>query len=163
MAGQGFQSERLNSPKFNSGVDDGNHPCSSAVQNSRRAALFAAHQNTIDWLWDDHGTFIADPYEPLDGYRLILWHCLAYLAGDARCVEKANRIIVANHDQKPCHFTPGAAVDLLWYYPDQLGAEARALLERYLMLNIPFMSTPDLQVFGYNDNHPYKKILGSVP
>ncbi|MFA6293769.1 MAG: hypothetical protein WC637_18420 [Victivallales bacterium] len=128
-----------------------------AKQERLRKALFTEHQKTLDTYWDEDGRFCWAPNkEASGGYRAILWHCLAYLAGDAHCVEKANRIILANYKQTPCHFAPGAVTDVLFHYRDRLWAETVAALERYQRLNVPFMATEDLKIHGYNDNHPFK-------
>ena len=126
-------------------------------QQQLRTALYALHQTTIDTYWDDEGVFSWKP-NPVagGGFRAILWHCLAYLAGDERCVEKANRIILANQIQTPCHFAPGAAIDTLLHYRGRLWPKTVTMLERYLRLNVPYMSTEDLKIHGYNDNHPFK-------
>ena len=134
------------------------YPCHQA---QRREQLYAAHRKTIDLYWNDVGKYIGQSKELLEfrgGYRAILWQCLAYLGGDARMVEKANRIILANFNQEPCHFTPGAATDVLYYYRDRLLPETVQKLERYLHLNLPYMTTEDLKIYGYNDNHPFKAI-----
>lgn len=134
------------------------YPC---LQSQRREQLYAAHRKTIDRYWDDAGRFIwnhADPSNVRGGYRGALWHCLAYLGGDAHAVEIANRIIVTNFTQRPCHFAPGAATEVLYYYRDRLVPEAVEKLEGYLRVNLPYMSTEDLKIHGYNDNHPHKAI-----
>ncbi|HEY3396774.1 MAG TPA: hypothetical protein VGM19_03855 [Armatimonadota bacterium] len=128
-----------------------------ALQQQRRAELFAAHQRTIDEYWDDHGIFCWPPNpDAHGGYRAILWHCLSYLAGEEHCVAKANRIVAANFNPAVCHFTPGAALDVLFHHEPRLTPEARGALERYITLNVPYMCTEDLKIYGYNDNHPYK-------
>jgi hypothetical protein len=52
--------------------------------------------------------------------RAILWHCLSYLGGDPLCVAKANRIIRAHYTPGPCHFAPGAAIDVLLHHRERL-------------------------------------------
>jgi len=130
-----------------------------AIQTKQRARLYAAHQKSIDLYWDDAGNFTypRNP-EAHGGYRAILWQCLGYLAGDAHCVAKANAIILKNYMERPCHFTPGAALDVLFHHRSRLVPEAVARLERYLKLHVPHMSTEDLKIHGYNDNHPHKAI-----
>ena len=134
-----------------------------ALQNRRRAELYAAHQKTIDEYWDSEGRFCWAPnLDAHGGYRAILWHCLSYLAGDAHCVEIANRIIVTNFTQQVCHFSPGASIDVLLHHGPRLTPEATAALERYMALNVPYMSTEDLKIHGYNDNHAYKAMHALV-
>ncbi len=125
-------------------------------QERNREKLYTAHRKTIDRWWDDEGKLTYHNPQGSGSYRAYLWHCLAYLGGNAHCVAKANKIIVRNWKQTHCHFTPGAALDVLWYNREQLTEEAREKLEHYLQLNLSHMSTPDLRVHGYNDNHPYK-------
>ena len=128
-----------------------------ALQTQRRAELYAAHQKTIDEYWDDSGRFAWEPnLDSHGGYRAILWHCLSYLSGDAHCVAKANAIINYNFTQQVCHFAPGASIDVLQHHRERLTPEAEATLERYIRLNVPYMSTEDLKIHGYNDNHAYK-------
>lgn len=135
----------------------------AARQQTLRARLFAAHRPTLDTYWSDEGYFAWPPHpEASGGYRAILWHCLSYLTGDAHCVAKANRIVVANYTPHPCHFAPGAAIDLLYHHRPRLTPAAQATLERYLRLNVPFMATEDLKIHGYNDNHVYKAIHALV-
>ncbi|NNM88178.1 MAG: hypothetical protein HKL95_06635 [Phycisphaerae bacterium] len=45
---------------------------------------------------------------------------------------------------------------MLFHHRSRLGSEALRLLHRHLELNVPFMSTEDLKIHGYNDNHPFK-------
>lgn len=132
-------------------------------QAQRRRVLYAAHQRTLDRYWDENGKFVW-PVNPdaHGGYRAMLWHCLAYLAGDPRCVDRANRIIISNYTEGRCHFTPGAAVDLLRHHRERLTDEARGKLHRYLELNLSYMSTEDLKIHGYNDNHPFKAMHALV-
>ncbi len=131
----------------------------TARQAQLRARLYAAHGQTLDCYWDDTGRFIyaSDP-NAHGGYRAVLWHCLSYLSGDDRAAAKANRIIQTNYMERPCHFTPGAAIDVLHGHRARLEPRSIELLERYLHLNLPYMSTEDLKIHGYNDNHPHKAI-----
>ncbi|HEY3333199.1 MAG TPA: hypothetical protein VGK19_24405 [Capsulimonadaceae bacterium] len=133
------------------------------AQDANRAKLFSAHQLTLDSYWDKDGHFAwATDLSAHGGYRVHLFHCLAYLAGDDRCVARANRIIVTNFAQTPCHFAPGAALDILTTYRDRLEPDALACLERLIELNVPYMSTEDLKVHGYNDNHVHKAIYSLI-
>lgn len=137
-------------------------PAYPVSQSTRRSALYSAHQGTLDVFWNPDGSFIArekDGFPPVDssgGFRGSLWHCLAYLAGDERCVERANRIIEANWRQSYCAFAPGAAIDVLFHYRDKLEPQVAAKLVRYLEQNAPQTVTDDLKIHGYNDNHPFK-------
>ena len=127
-----------------------------ANQAERRRQLFAAHRRTLEY-WDEEGNFVW-PRNPKGqgSYRAVLWNCLAFLAGDAQSIERANRIILRNWTQKPCHFTPSASLDILLAYRARLEPETAAALEKYLRLNLPYMWTEDLKIHGYNDNHVYK-------
>ncbi|HEY3330543.1 MAG TPA: hypothetical protein VGK19_11010 [Capsulimonadaceae bacterium] len=130
-----------------------------ANQDAARARLYARHRETLDDFWNADGTFgWAKNTSAQTGFRRSLWHCTAYLGGDARCVERANKIIRAKHVQTPCHFAPGAALDVIHHYGDRLEPETVALLTRYLSLSVPYMATEDLKIHGYNDNHVYKAI-----
>jgi len=137
-------------------------PVLPSNQTARRNALYSAHQQTLDVFWNPDGTFIKREQEgyasveSCGGFRGSLWHCLAYLAGDQRCVERANRIIEAQWKQTYCAFAPGAAIDVLYHYRDRLEPQVIAMLERYLMLTAPQTVTDDLKIHGYNDNHPFK-------
>ncbi len=131
------------------------------IQETQRARVYAAHRKTIDLYWDDEGNYLfKNPNH--GGYRAILWQCLAYLSGDEHCVAKANRIILKNYMEQPCHFTPGSMLDVLFHHRTRLVPEAIAKFERYLKLHVPFMSGEDLKVYGYNDNHPYKAMHALV-
>ncbi len=123
-----------------------------------RKRLYAAFCERIDQYWSEEGDFIGpgNAQRAFGGYRGALWQCLAYLDGDPRCVQRANRIILRHYRETPDHFTPGAAVDILHHYRERLEPEAEEKLLRYLKLNLPFMTTEDLKIHGYNDNHPFK-------
>ena len=132
-------------------------------QAAARERLYAAHRPTITRWWDGQGRFVwpAAP-EHHGGFRAILWHSLSYLGGDADCVRRANAVIRAHHSPKPCHFAPGAAIDVLRMHRGRLEPDVAALLGRYLELNLQFMTTEDLKIHGYNDNHPFKAVHALV-
>ncbi len=128
------------------------------TQTKQRARVFAAHQAMIDDYFDNDGRLIWRDGTMTGGYRGLMDHCLSFLAGNAACVERANNIIVNNFTDKPCHFAPGVAIDILMTYDKQLTAKSKALLRRLVEVNVPYMSTEDLKIHGYNDNHVHKAI-----
>jgi len=132
------------------------------MQDNKRKRMFAAHQGHIDDYFDADGTFCWQDRSATGGYRGLLFHCLSYLAGDAQCVERANKIITVNFVDTPCHFAPCVALSMLHTYRQKLAPETISKLMRLLELNVPYMSTEDLKIHGYNDNHVYKAIFTLV-
>lgn len=132
-------------------------------QTALRNRLYAAHHPTIDRWWHDDGRFNW-PLGPEGhgGFRGVMWQCLSYLGGNPRCVAKANQLIRAHHSRNACHFAPGAAIDLLLMHGERLEADVVALLRSYLDLHLQYMSTEDLKIHGYNDNHPFKAMHALV-
>lgn len=131
-------------------------------QSTQRQKLWAAHRTWLDRCWDENGNYINLDAPYTGGYRAMLWHCLAYLDGDAQSINRANRIIQNNFTEKPCAFTPSATVDVLLWHRDRLEPQSLDLLENNLRVNLPFMLTEDLKIHGYNDNHPYKAMQALI-
>ena len=129
---------------------------------SRRQTLWTAHRNWMDRCWDSDGHYVNEKSPNPGGYRAMLWHCMAYLDGDAHHIERANRIIQTNFTDKPCHFTPNATIDLLIWHRQKLDETTLSLLKNNLRMNLSYACTEDLKIHGYNDNHPYKAMHALV-
>ena len=129
---------------------------------SRRQTLWTAHRNWMDRCWDSDGHYVNEKSPNTGGYRAMLWHCMAYLDGDAHHIERANRIIQTNFTDKPCHFTPNATIDLLIWHRQKLDETTLSLLKNNLRMNLSYACTEDLKIHGYNDNHPYKAMHALV-
>ncbi|MAX26735.1 MAG: hypothetical protein CMJ19_19760 [Phycisphaeraceae bacterium] len=122
-----------------------------------RQAIFDAHTRIRHDIWDANGQYLSNDGMSTGGYRGAMMHVLAYLhSKDEQAIELANRILLTNYTNSPCHFAPSLIMEILLEHEALLKPDIKDLLVAYLKRNLSYMVSDDLQCHGYNDNHPHK-------
>ena len=124
-------------------------------QSARRARVFSLLVDHTLSSFDSEARWVSPDWGGSGpGLRERLWFALGFFgSGRPEAVALANRIILGA-EYRPCHFSPMAALQILFKHEPLLEVGAGEILDDYVSSALPEFTAPDMDFVGVNDNFP---------